>query len=596
MQETRQRETAELPLGDRWLQAVADPMLAEDGTLAGAVYILTDVTERKRLEEQVRQKQKMEAMGQLAGGIAHDFNNLLTAIIGNVSLLLAASPAEGPDREMLEAADRAAWRAAELTRQLLGLSRHTTSQLAPTHLQSCLEEVVSIVRRTIDPRIAVEVRGAPDLWTVQANPGQINQVVMNLCLNARDAMPEGGHLLLETENVVVGEAQARLSKDSRPGEFARLRVCDTGHGIPAEVLLRIFEPYFTTKEAGKGTGLGLATVYSIVQQHQGWIACSSEAGRGACFDVYLPRSNGGPAVTGAAPPLAAPLGSETILLADDDETLRSLGRAILSRYGYEVLLAEDGQQAVDVYRREKDRIALVILDLTMPRLSGRDALRQILAVSPRARVLLASGYIGEEGIDPGMEGALGLLTKPYTERDLAITVRRALDEGGPGGTPPPPEPRGPTSPTAPEPAQGGPSQAAGPEKGGEGGPSVWSSRSGLPKAQAEQLLAWLEAKGYQPRELTYEEGSGYTVRWQDEDLAARGRRCRRRFRQPCPECGSTRRPYMRREMAMLSWVLVACGVLIWPLLVVGLLLRVDVWRCWDCQHVLGQGRRLTLGW
>jgi PAS domain S-box-containing protein len=192
MLQTRRRETAELRLGGRWLQAVADPMLEGDGTVAGAVYILTDITERKRVEEQLLQTGKMEAVGRLAGGVAHDFNNLLTAIIGNVSLLLAGAPEQDPDRDVLLAVDKAAWRAAELTRQLLGFSRQAPPRLEPTDLRACLDEVLGIVRRTIDPRITVEVKAAPDLWPALADPGQISQVVMNLCLNARDAMPEGG--------------------------------------------------------------------------------------------------------------------------------------------------------------------------------------------------------------------------------------------------------------------------------------------------------------------------------------------------------------------------------------------------------------------
>jgi CheY-like chemotaxis protein len=248
-------------------------------------------------------------------------------------------------------------------------------------------------------------------------------------------MPEGGRLVLEAENVVVGEGQARSHAEARPGEFVRLRVRDTGRGIPPDVLPHIFEPFFTTKEAGKGTGLGLAVVFGIVRQHQGWIECSSAVDRGTCFDIYLPRQGGAATAAVAAPPLLALRGSETILLADDDAALRSLGRAVLSRYGYEVLLAEDGEQAVAIYQREKGRIALVILDLTMPRLSGRDTLRRLLQVNPQVRVLLANGDPAEQGAESGAEGVVGFLPKPYGERDLATTVRRALDAGSPGSKP-----------------------------------------------------------------------------------------------------------------------------------------------------------------
>jgi CheY-like chemotaxis protein len=341
----------------------------------------------------------------------------------------------------------------------------------------------------------------------------------------------------------------------------RLRVRDNGRGIPADVLPRIFEPFYTTKEPGKGTGLGLAVVFGIIGQHHGWIECTTSVGRGACFDVYVPRCGVAPAAGVVAPPPPVPRGGETILLADDDALLRSLGRAILRRYGYEVLLAEDGQQAVEVYRREQNHIGLVILDLTMPRLSGRDALRQLLQINPKVRVLLASGYSFEQGADAGTDGALGFITKPYGERDLAAKVRGALDALRPCGT-----------------------------LGGE--PEV-ISRSGLGKAEAEALLDWLESNGFQGLEGCYEEGVGFTVRWRPRDDPPPGDPGRRK---PCPWCGSTRRPFRERAMSRLSWVLLALGVLVWPLLVLGLLLRVDVWHCGGCRRVLERGGKATLGW
>jgi signal transduction histidine kinase len=248
-----------------------------------------DVTQRKRLEDHLRQAQKMEAIGRLAGGIAHDFNNLLTVITGNLSLLLSGLPPGDPQRDLLKTVDQSAWRAAELVRQLLGFSRQTVLWLQPTDLNGCMTEVVGILRRTIDPRVGVEVHTAADLWPVRADPGQLNQVLLNLCLNSRDAMPEGGRLLLETANVILDEGAAQAFPDARPGEYVRLRVADTGAGIPAEILPRIFDPYFTTKQPGKGTGLGLGMVFGIVRQHQGWIVCSSTVGRGTSFDIYLPR-------------------------------------------------------------------------------------------------------------------------------------------------------------------------------------------------------------------------------------------------------------------------------------------------------------------
>src|SRR5262249_32890833 len=220
-------------------------------------------------------------------------------------------------------------------------------------------------------------------WTVQADPGQMNQVLMNLCINARDAMPDGGRLLLQAANVSIDAQTGRQQLEARPGEFVRLRVQDTGQGIPPAVRPRIFQPFFTTKGPGKGTGLGLAMVYGIVQQHQGWIECDSEVGRGTHFDIYLPRSLEAVSKEEAKPVHVAPdRGSETILLVDDEAVIRNVGRAILQRRGYQVLLAADGQEAIEVYLRERGRIGLILLDLTMPKLSGRDTLRQLRQIDP----------------------------------------------------------------------------------------------------------------------------------------------------------------------------------------------------------------------
>jgi two-component system, cell cycle sensor histidine kinase and response regulator CckA len=289
VRETGCGASAELPLAGRWFRIEVDPVLDEQGTFLGSVHLFIDLTERKQLEEQLRQAQKMEAIGRLAGGVAHDFNNLLTGITGNVSLLLAQTPPADPRYELLLPVDKAAWRAAELTRQLLGFSRRTLLWLKPTNLKHALDEVVGLLARTLNPQIVLNVASPTDLWTVQADPGQINQVLLNLCLNARDAMPEGGRLLMETANIVVEPGKTSAHPDARSGEFVRLRVADTGHGIPEELLSSIFEPFFTTKPAGQGTGLGLAMVFGMVKQHHGWIECHSEVDKGTTFDMYLPR-------------------------------------------------------------------------------------------------------------------------------------------------------------------------------------------------------------------------------------------------------------------------------------------------------------------
>jgi PAS domain S-box-containing protein len=281
------REAArEVCLRERWFRVSADPVRDEDGGVSGHVYLLTDVTRGKLLEEQLRQGQKLEAVGRLAGGVAHDFNTLLTVILGNLTLLEQQLPAEGPHVELLETSQTAAWRAAELTRQLLGFSRRTKLSMRPLDLNHCVEETMALLARALGPSIEAEVRRAEGLWPVHADAGQMAQVLLNLALNARDAMPRGGRLLVEVANVALeGDAPGR-------GDFVRLRVSDSGAGVPPELLPRIFDPFFTTKEVGQGTGMGLAVVFGIVQQHGGWVECHSKPGAGARFDAYLPRYRG----------------------------------------------------------------------------------------------------------------------------------------------------------------------------------------------------------------------------------------------------------------------------------------------------------------
>jgi PAS domain S-box-containing protein len=425
----RDEEWVTYPDGGQVLvETVQTPFQGQDGQVWGIICMSRDITERKKLEEQLRQAQKMEAVGQLAGGVAHDFNNLLTAILGNVSLLLSNKATTDPDHELLAATEQAAQRATDLTRQLLGFSRQTVLRLEPLNLNSSVQEVVSMLRRTIDPRVTIEVHPTADPWWVQGDAGQMNQVLVNLCLNARDAMADGGRLTLETANVRLDEELVRTQLEARAGEFVRLRVGDTGCGIPDEVRTRIFEPFFTTKGPGKGTGLGLAMVYGIIQQHQGWIECLSEVGKGTYFDIYIPRYR----VEGARPDRAAPVsttprGNETVLLVDDEAVIRNVGRAILQRQGYHVLLAEDGLEALELFRRERGRINLVVLDLTMPRLSGLDTLRQLVQLDPEIAVLLSSGYSAEQLPEIGTDGVRGFVNKPYRPQDLIAAVRSALD-------------------------------------------------------------------------------------------------------------------------------------------------------------------------
>jgi len=413
----------------RTVRVVKTPVKDADGRNVGVLGIFWDVTEHRALEAQLRQAQKMEAVGQLAGGVAHDFNNLLTVVLGNVELLRATVADDGLSHRLLEETQTAVLRAAELTSKMLGFSRRTTLRLEPFDLNSAIDETFGLLRRTIDPRINLASACAADLWLVQADAAQINQVLMNLCLNARDAMPEGGRLRVETANVVLDEETVRLQLEARTGDFIRVRVEDTGIGIAPASMPHIFEPFFTTKAPGKGTGLGLAMVFGIVKQHKGWIECVSTLDAGSRFDIYLPRHLSASAVETEKPHSngAPSRGRETVLLVDDEPMIRNLGRTILQAFGYTVYLAEDGIEAVEMYERERDRIDLVVLDLMMPRLSGQDAFRRLLQIDPHVRVLFVSGYSGEPIFGAECERGFGFLAKPYRPDDLARAVREALD-------------------------------------------------------------------------------------------------------------------------------------------------------------------------
>jgi PAS domain S-box-containing protein len=413
----------------RLVRVVKTAVKDSQGQPAGVLGIYWDVTEQRALEARLQQAQKMEAVGQLAGGVAHDFNNLLTVILGNAGIVLARLGPADPLRELVVAVEQAGTRAAQLTRQLLGFARRSDLRLELTNLGQVVQDTAHLVRRVLGPRITLEVQVAGGLWPVLADAAQLSQVLMNLCFNARDAMPDGGRLLLRADNLVLDAAAAARHPDGRPGELVRVQVEDTGFGMAPEVRRHIFEPFFTTKALGAGTGLGLAMVFGTVKQHQGWIDCVSEAGQGTRFDIYLPRL--APAARPAPPPVDPARPAPTILLADDEPLIRSLGRRILERYGYQVVLAEDGEQAVEAYVRARGSIDLVILDLTMPRLCGRDTFHRLREIDPEVGVLFASGFAGEQVPGEEPDRGLGFVGKPYRPDDLAQIVRTALDRRRP---------------------------------------------------------------------------------------------------------------------------------------------------------------------
>ena len=396
-----------------------------------------DVTERKKaveahdeLEVQLRQAQKMEAVGQLAGGVAHDFNNLLQVILGFGDMARAELGAESPIRKDLDEIMKAGNRAKTLVRQLLAFSRRQVLDMRDINLNDLIADLMTMLRRVIGEHITLDVISGHDLGIVSADPGQIQQILMNLCVNARDAMPDGGRITIETENVHVDEAFCDTHAWAQPGPYALLSVSDTGCGMDEETMANVFEPFFTTKGVGEGTGLGLSTVYGLVKQHQGMIHAHSEVDWGTTFKVYLPL------VERPAAPVADRLegpalgGTETILLAEDDEMVRTLSQTVLERAGYTVLTACDGEDALRVFDERVDDIDMALLDVMMPKLGGRAVFEHIQKARPNMRVLFASGYsMSAIHTDFVLDEGLELVQKPCPPDDLLRRVRQLLDGG-----------------------------------------------------------------------------------------------------------------------------------------------------------------------
>jgi len=390
---------------------------------------LRDITERKQLQQQLIQSQKMEAVGRLAGGIAHDFNNLLTAIFGYTDLLTEELPEGSQARKDVAEIRKAGERAASLTRQLLAFSRQQVLQPIVLSVNALVADVETMLRRLIGADVELRTTLAPDAGNVRADPGQLEQVILNLAVNARDAMPTGGKLTIETQNVELGEMYAEARQPVVPGAYVMLAVSDTGVGMDAKTQARIFEPFFTTKEAGKGTGLGLATVYGIVKQSGGYIWTYSEPGHGATFKVYLPQVEAPVEATVRPPEPGRTLGgTETVLLAEDDELLRPLARGLLEKLGYTVLDAGTAAAALALAHAHGGPIHLLLTDVVMPGESGRQLARRLGEVRPDMRVLYTSGYSDDAIVHHGMlEPGLNYLQKPFTPATLARSVREVLD-------------------------------------------------------------------------------------------------------------------------------------------------------------------------
>jgi PAS domain S-box-containing protein len=407
------------------------PLRRPDGTIYGIMSILTDITYVRRMEEQLRQSQKMEAVGRLAGGIAHDFNNLLTAISGYSDLLLHRLPEYSTLRRDVEEIRKAGDRAAALTRQLLAFSRRQVLQPKVLDLNTVVTNMGHVLHRLIGEDIELSTDLSRSLSRVKVDPGQIEQVIVNLAVNARDAMPDGGRITIATADAELSPAYAAAHPEVRPGPHVLLSVADTGNGMSDETQAHLFEPFFTTKERGKGTGLGLATVYGIVQQSGGHIRVNSAADRGSTFLIYLPRVEAPEdGVQGTDRPLLphpSP-GTETVLLAEDEEVVRRLAREILSGNGYKVLEAGNGREALLLSEAHRGEIHLLLTDVEMPKMSGRELSERIRLLRPGLRILYMSGYTDDAILRHGvLEDGIPFLQKPFTTEALARKVREVLD-------------------------------------------------------------------------------------------------------------------------------------------------------------------------
>jgi PAS domain S-box-containing protein len=416
---------------EQWGQTDKVPVCDQDGKVTGIIVMTQDITGRKRLEAQLLQSQKMETVGKLTGGIAHEFNSILTTIIGHSEFLLNDLPAESPLANNATEISKAAGRAAMLTRQLLAYGRKQFLQPETLDLNQVITDMEGVFQHLMGKDVDTRIVPAPGLQAVRADAGQIEQVIMNLAINARDAMPGGGKLTLETANVSFDQDSVGRSPEMKPGDYVMLAITDTGKGMSAEVKAHVFEPFFSTKGVGQGAGLGLSTCYGIVKQSGGYISVYSEFGRGTAFKIYLPQVEPAPKIPLQrldSPDLQR--GTETILLVEDDPALREMAATMLRRLGYTVLAAADGIEALNLkQQRDNGHIDLLFTDVVMPHMSGKELADRVRALYPHIRILFTSAYTENAIIHQGvLNHDVKLLQKPFTPSALARKLREVLDE------------------------------------------------------------------------------------------------------------------------------------------------------------------------
>jgi two-component system cell cycle sensor histidine kinase/response regulator CckA len=388
---------------------------------------LFDITERKLLQEQLNHAQKMESIGTLAGGIAHDFNNILGAILGYASFMKMKITEEHPFFNYISIVERSAVRASELTGQLLAFARGGKYDTAPVNVNEIVNETVKMIRSTFDKLIEVETHCYPNLPTVEADGGQLQQVVMNLGVNARDAMPNGGKLIVETNLTTLDEDYLKTHVEAKAGTYVTLSITDTGIGMDKETIQKIFEPFFSTKEKGKGTGLGLSVVYGVIKNHGGFVRVYSTPGQGATFIVYLPVS-GKPQVETSELAEAPPRGTELLLVVDDEEEIISVLKEILESHGYKVFTALNGEEGIKIYKAHRNEISLVILDMIMPKMGGRETFARLKRINPKIKALLSSGYSRHGKVEEILhEGVKGFVQKPFRASELLSVIRKTID-------------------------------------------------------------------------------------------------------------------------------------------------------------------------